>query len=441
MNETVLFVDDEEDLRMAAAQTLELADLPVTPLAEADLALSHVARDFPGVLVTDIRMPGMDGMELMRRALEIDPALPVIIVTGNGDVELAVQAMRDGAYDFLEKPYNPAELVAVIRRALDKRRLTLENRALRNQVGGRDAIEARLIGRSEVMVHLREQVRAVAATEADALITGETGTGKEVIARAIHRASALRERPFVHINCAALPTDLVESELFGHAPGAFAGAMKMRYGKFEHARGGTVFLDEIDSLTTAVQAKFLHAIQNRQITPLGSNDTVDLDVRFLAACKEPLEKAVDEGRFRGDLLYRLNVVTLQAPPLSARREDIPRLFMHLVGEAATRYKMPMVEVDADTLADIATRDWPGNVRELRNAADRFVLGLSAGTDTDSTVPGSLADQMAAHEKALISATLAANAGSLKQTYEGLGVSRKELYEKMQKHGLDREDFA
>jgi len=383
----------------------------------------------------------MDGMELMRRALEIDPALPVIIVTGNGDVELAVQAMRDGAYDFLEKPYNPAELVAVIRRALDKRRLTLENRALRNQVGGRDAIEARLIGRSEVMVHLREQVRAVAATEADALITGETGTGKEVIARAIHRASARRERPFVHINCAALPTDLVESELFGHAPGAFAGAMKMRYGKFEHARGGTVFLDEIDSLTTAVQAKFLHAIQNRQITPLGSNDTVDLDVRFLAACKEPLEKAVDEGRFRGDLLYRLNVVTLQAPPLSARREDIPRLFMHLVGEAATRYKMPMVEVDADTLADIATRDWPGNVRELRNAADRFVLGLSAGTDTDSTVPGSLADQMAAHEKALISATLAANAGSLKQTYEGLGVSRKALYEKMQKHGLDREDFA
>jgi len=441
MNETVLFVDDEEDLRMAAAQTLELADLPVTPLAEADLALSHVARDFPGVLVTDIRMPGMDGMELMRRALEIDPALPVIIVTGNGDVELAVQAMRDGAYDFLEKPYNPAELVAVIRRALDKRRLTLENRALRNQVGGRDAIEARLIGRSEVMVHLREQVRAVAATEADALITGETGTGKEVIARAIHRASARRERPFVHINCAALPTDLVESELFGHAPGAFAGAMKMRYGKFEHARGGTVFLDEIDSLTTAVQAKFLHAIQNRQITPLGSNDTVDLDVRFLAACKEPLEKAVDEGRFRGDLLYRLNVVTLQAPPLSASREDIPRLFMHLVGEAATRYKMPMVEVDADTLADIATRDWPGNVRELRNAADRFVLGLSAGTDTDSTVPGSLADQMAAHEKALISATLAANAGSLKQTYEGLGVSRKALYEKMQKHGLDREDFA
>ncbi len=441
MNETVLFVDDEEDLRMAAAQTLELADLPVTPLAEADLALSHVARDFPGILVTDIRMPGMDGMALMRRALEIDPALPVIIVTGNGDVELAVQAMRDGAYDFLEKPYNPAELVAVIRRAFDKRRLTLENRALRNQVGGRDAIEARLIGRSEVMVHLREQVRAVAATEADALIIGETGTGKEVIARAIHRASARHERPFVHINCAALPTDLVESELFGHAPGAFAGAMKMRYGKFEHARGGTVFLDEIDSLTTAVQAKFLHAIQNRQITPLGSNDPVDLDVRFLAASKELLEKAVDEGRFRGDLLYRLNVVTLQAPPLSARREDIPRLFMHLVGEAATRYKMPMVEVDADTLADVATRDWPGNVRELRNAADRFVLGLTAGTGTESTAPGSLADQMAAHEKALISATLAANAGSLKPTYEALGISRKALYEKMQKHGLDREDFA
>ncbi|MFX0542023.1 sigma-54-dependent transcriptional regulator [Roseovarius sp. S4756] len=443
MTDEVLFVDDEEELRFSAAQTLKLAGLSASAVGEAELALARLARDFPGVLITDIRMPGMDGMTLMRRALEIDPALPVIIVTGNGDVELAVQAMRDGAYDFLEKPYDPAHLVQVVRRALDKRRLTLENRALRNQVGGRDVIEARLIGRSDVMVRLREQVRAVAATEADVLITGETGTGKEVIARALHRASARQGKPFVHINCAALPRDLVEIELFGHVAGAFAGAHRTRYGKLEHGRGGTVFLDEIDSLDTGVQAKFLQAIQSRQITPLGSNDPIDLDVRFVAASKDRLEDAVEEGRFRSDLFYRLNVVTLRAPPLRERRPDIPLLFVHLVGEAAARYKRPAPEVEPATLAEASARDWSGNVRELRNAADRFVLGLPAEElpAAESNVSGSLPAQVAAHERALIAAALGANGGALKPTYEALGISRKALYEKMQKHGLDRGEFT
>ncbi len=443
MSGEVLFVDDEEELRFSAAQTLKLAGLSAAALPEAEMALARLARDFPGVLITDIRMPGMDGMTLMRRALEIDPALPVIIVTGNGDVELAVQAMRDGAYDFLEKPYDPAHLVQVVRRALDKRRLTLENRALRNQVGGRDVIEARLIGRSDVMVRLREQLRAVAATEADVLINGETGTGKEVIARALHRASPRQGKPFVHINCAALPRDLVEIELFGHVAGAFSGAHRTRYGKLEHGRGGTVFLDEIDSLDTAVQAKFLHAIQSRQITPLGSNDPVDLDVRFIAASKDQLDDAVAEGRFRSDLYYRLNVVTLRAPTLSERRADIPLLFVHLVEEAAARYKRPAPDVDPGTLAEAAARDWSGNVRELRNAADRFVLGLPAETaPVESTAPaGPLPAQVAAHERALIAAALAAHSGALRPTYEALGISRKALYEKMQKHGLDRGSFV
>ncbi|MCB1397004.1 MAG: sigma-54-dependent Fis family transcriptional regulator, partial [Rhodobacteraceae bacterium] len=214
--ETVLFVDDEEHLRHAAAQSLQLADLDVACFADGPSALAHVAREFPGVLVTDIRMPGMDGLQLMARVLEIDPSFPVILVTGHGDVDLAVQSMRAGAYDFLEKPYAPARLVASIQRALEKRRLTLENRALRRQVGGRDVIEARLIGRSDAMVRLRQQVRAIAATEADTLIQGATGTGKEVAARALHRASPRSDKPFVHINCAALPADLIESELFGH---------------------------------------------------------------------------------------------------------------------------------------------------------------------------------------------------------------------------------
>lgn len=439
----VLFVDDEEHLRLAAQQSLELADLPATMLSDGEAALPQISRNFPGILVTDIRMPGIDGLTLMRRALEIDPEFPVILVTGHGDVEMAVQSMRDGAYDFLEKPYDPGRMVETVRRALDKRRLTIENRALRRQVGGRDAIESRLTGRSPMMVAIREQIRAVAVTDADVLITGATGTGKEVAARALHRASARADKPFVHINCAALPPDLVESELFGHEAGAFPGAARSRYGRFEHARGGTIFLDEIDSLDLKLQAKLLIAVQDRVVTRLGSNDPVNLDVRFIAASKSDLEAAAAAGAFRGDLLYRLNVVTIRMPDLASRREDIPKLFLHLVDEAAARYKRAAPNVPGAILTSLTARDWPGNVRELRNAAERFALGLDpelAIESTDEMEGNSLAAQMARHEKSLLAAAIAANKGSLKATYEALGLSRKSLYEKMQKYGLSRADF-
>ncbi|MBT8458043.1 MAG: sigma-54 dependent transcriptional regulator [Boseongicola sp.] len=441
-DELILYVDDEEDLRLAACQTLDLADLQVKPFAEAEAALGNISRNFPGVLITDIRMAGMDGLMLMQRALEIDSEFPVILVTGHGDVELAVKSMRDGAYDFLEKPYDPARLVETARRALDKRRLTLENRALRSQIGGRDAIEARLAGRNSEMVSIRQQIRAVADTNADVLVVGATGTGKEVAARALHRASARNEKPFVAINCAALPADLLESELFGHEAGAFPGAARARYGKFEHARGGTIFLDEIDSLSQPMQAKLLHAVQNREITRLGSNDSVALDVRFIAASKHDLEHAAAKGEFRSDLLYRLNVVTIRLPTLSERREDIPRLFVQLVEEAATRYKRPAPSVPGAVLSTISARDWPGNVRELRNAAERFALGLDLDIGTVVAATGkTLAEQVANHEKSLIAAAITSHGGSLKETYSALGLSRRALYEKMQKHGLSRRDFA
>ena len=337
MKQTVLFVDDEEELRHATAQTLMLADIPATVLDKPELALAQISRGFPGVLVTDIRMPGNDGLWLMRKALEVDPEFPVILVTGHGDVNLAVQSMREGAYDFIEKPFAPSRLVTTIQRALEKRRLTIENRALKREVGGRDKLEARLIGRSDAMVDLRKQVRTIAATDADVLITGATGVGKDVTAHALHDLSVRGPHPFVHINCAALPVDLVESELFGHEIGAFPGAMRARFGKFEFARQGTVFLDEIDSLPVAVQAKLLHAIQERQITRLGANDPVTLDIRIIAAAKTDLAAAVEAGSFRADLLYRLNVVTLHVPPLSARRDDIPSLFLNLAAQAAARY--------------------------------------------------------------------------------------------------------
>lgn len=440
MKQTVLFVDDEEELRHATAQTLMLADIPATILDKPELALAQISRGFPGVLVTDIRMPGNDGLWLMRNALEVDPEFPVILITGHGDVNLAVQSMREGAYDFIEKPFAPSRLVTTIQRALEKRRLTIENRALKREVGGRDKLEARLIGRSDAMVGLRKQVRTIAATDADVLITGATGVGKDVTAHALHDLSARGPHPFVHINCAALPVDLVESELFGHEAGAFPGAMRARFGKFEFARQGTVFLDEIDSLPVAVQAKLLHAIQERQITRLGANDPVSLDIRIIAAAKTDLAAAVEAGSFRADLLYRLNVVTLHVPPLSARRDDIPSLFLNLAAQAAARYSKQLDDIPAAVLSQMATQDWPGNVRELRNAADRFVLGLDPmSTPTQQDAPQTLAEKVAEHEKSLILAALTAQDGSLKQTYETLGLSRKALYEKMQKYGISKAD--
>ncbi|MEO1316573.1 MAG: sigma-54 dependent transcriptional regulator [Pseudomonadota bacterium] len=442
MPHDVLFIDDEEDLRLSAAQSFELAELEAACFADAPSALDCVGRNFEGVIVTDIRMEGMDGVALMRRVLEIDPELPVILISGHADVDLAVSCMKEGAYDFLEKPFEPARLIASTRRALEKRRLTLENRALRRQIGSSDVIEARLIGRSASMVALRQTVRAVAATDADVLITGATGTGKEVTARAIHRASERAKGPFVHINCAALPAALVESELFGHEAGAFPGATRARYGKLEHARGGILCLDEVDSLDSSMQAKLLDALHNRRITRLGSNEPVDLDMRVLALSKSNLEDEVAAGRFRADLLYRLNVVTLHLPALSERRDDIPRLFSVLLSQAAARYQRPMPEVTADVLSEIAARDWQGNVRELRNAAERSVLGLDLRHAAGDAAPDmSLSALMASHEKALIAASIAAHGGRLKETYTALGLSRKTLYEKMQKHGLARQDFA
>lgn len=438
---TVLFVDDEEHLRIAAAQTFDLADIDCLTFSRAEAALDHVARSAPGVLVTDVRMPQMDGVTLLHKALAIDPEFPVILITGHGDVDLAVRCLKDGAYDFLEKPTEPARLVDSVRRALDKRLLTLENRDLRRQVGATDVVEARITGRSDMVNALRDQVRSIAQTDADVLITGDTGTGKEVVARTIHRASERSEGPFVHVNCAALPEGLIESELFGHEVGAFAGAMRARFGKFEHARRGVLCLDEIDSLPMSLQAKLLHSIQSRTITRLGSNEPVDLDIRIVAIAKSGLERAVAERRFRDDLMYRLNVVTLHLPPLSDRREDIPRLFTTLLNEAAVRYKKPAPDVTGAYLSQLAEREWPGNVRELRNAADRFLLGFEGKVPQAETPVRSLPEQMAAHEKALIAAAISAHRGSLKETYQALGLSRKTLYEKMQKHGLSRSDFS
>ncbi|WP_421927474.1 sigma-54-dependent transcriptional regulator [Neoaquamicrobium sediminum] len=437
---TVLLVDDEEEIRHSTAQSLELAGIAVQEFAGAESALNYVTPGLNGVLVTDIRMPGMDGMSLLARVREIDSDLPVILVTGHGDVQLAVRAMREGAYDFIEKPFAAQHLADVAKRALDRRMLVLENRLLRAAAGHPDDIESRLPGRSAVMIDLRYRLRAVGGTDADLLIVGDTGVGKEVVARAVHDISSRANRPFVAINCAALPGNLIESELFGHEIGAFPGALRARYGKFEHARGGTVLLDEIGSMPAELQARLLRVIQDRVIVRLGSNEQIPLDVRFIATSKVKLEDEVTQGRFRADLLYRLNVVTLNVPPLSSRREDVPILFLQLLREAAGRHRRDMGEVSPRLLAEIARREWPGNVRELRNAADRYVLGLDIEGVNDSAddITAKLSDRVARFERSVIASALQAHGGSLKPVYEELGISRKTLYEKMQRYALGRD---
>lgn len=440
MNEQkILLVDDEEELRRSTAQALELAGFSVDTFSNADHVLELIGYSFPGVVVTDIRMPGMDGMTLMQKIRELDTEVPVILVTGHGDVQLAVKAMREGAYDFIEKPFTPQMLAGVIRRAMERRSLVLENRLLKAVAGKSDDIEARLPGRTQIMVDLRYRIRAIGTSDADTLVVGDTGAGKEVVARALHDISTRANRPFIAINCAALPANLIESELFGHEAGAFPGAVRPRYGKFEHGRGGTILLDEIGSMPVDLQAKFLRVLQERMISRLGSNEIVALDVRFIATSKVDLEAEVAAGRFRADLFYRLNVATIHVPSLSQRRADIPLLFLQLVREATARYGKDDMLVPPDVISDIAQREWPGNVRELRNAADRFVLGLDSDRRQAELV--GLAERVAEFERGVIASALVAHGGSLKPVYESLGISRKTLYEKMQKYGLDKKLLA
>lgn len=438
----VLLVDDDADLRASTQQALELADLSVQGLANAESALERITAGFAGVVITDIRMPDMDGLTLMTRIHEIDGDIPVILITGHGDVPLAVRAMREGAHDFIEKPFSGAQLATIAARAQSYRGLVLDNRRLRAVAGQADDLEARLVGRSNAMIALRRQVRTVGPSDADVLIIGDTGTGKEVVARALHDLSARASRPFVAITCSALPDTLIESELFGHEAGAFPGAIRARMGKFDHARGGTILLDDIGAMPLALQGKLLRVLQDRVITPLGSNVQHELDLRFIATSRVPLEPEVEEGRFRADLLYRLNAVSLRLPPLAERVEDIPALFSRLLSEACARHRLPARPVRPEFLAELSRAEWPGNVRELRNMAERHALGLERDQHSDDTgsEARSLAEQIAMHERKLLVDALIRHRGALKPVYETLGLSRKALYDKLMKYGIDKSHF-
>ena len=440
----VILIDDDPHLRQALYQTLDLAGLKVLPLAEANGLAERIGRDWPGVVVSDIRMPGMDGLELLAQLHGQDPELPVLLITGHGDVPLAVQAMRAGAYDFLEKPFASDALLDSVRRALALRALVMDNRSLRLALSDRQLLSSRLVGVSPAMLRLREQIGALAATKADVLILGETGSGKEVVARALHDLSARRNGPFVAINAGALAESVVESELFGHEPGAFTGAQKRRIGKFEFANGGTLFLDEIESMSLDVQVKLLRLLQERVVERLGGNQLIPLDIRVIAATKEDLRQAADQGRFRADLYYRLNVAPLRIAPLRERGEDVLMLFDYFAGEASVRHDLTPNVLQPAQRALLLRHTWPGNVRELQNVAERFALGLELALDNSAEgqpaagneVAGGLSEQVEHFEKSLIAAELERTHSSMRSLAEALGVPRKTLHDKLRKHGLN-----
>ena len=443
----VLVVDDDPVNLDLIAQQLAGLGAAIQTAPDGKAALERLRSDFPGIVVTDLKMPRMDGLALLRHSREADPDLPLIIVTGHGDIAIAVQAIRDGAYDFIERPYDADRLREMVTRALNARALVLENRALRAELKAKAGLEARLLGSSPAMEDLRRAIARVADTDANVLIIGETGTGKELVARSLHDLGNRGRQRFVPVNCGALPESLFESELFGHEAGAFTGAAKRRIGRFEYAHQGTLFLDEIDSLPLTMQAKLLRVLQERQIERLGSNEPIRADFRTIAAAQTDLKKAIESGAFRSDLFYRLDVAEIRLPPLRERREDIPLLFQAFTDELAVHHKRESPKLGREDLQALMAYPWPGNVRELRNVAERYVLGLHhmagalarAMPALDGEVPG-LHEQLDAFERCVLDQELSKRGGNIQAAADALGLPVRTLNDRMRRHGLARKDY-
>ena len=436
----VALIEDDADFREALVERLTLEGLDVRAFASAEAGLKGVEPDFPGVVVTDLRMPHMDGRQLLDRLQADDPALPVILITGHGDVGDAVAAMRAGAYDFVAKPFPFERLMDSLRRALEKRALVLDNRRLA-VLAADGAVETPLMGDSAVIRQLRATLAQIADARMDVLIEGETGVGKESVARSLHNAGRRRPHPFVAVNCGALPEGLIESEMFGHELGAFAGALRRRIGHVERAHNGSLFLDQIESMPLDVQVKMLRVVEEREIQPIGAGEPRVLDLRILASARGDLGQAVQDGAFREDLYYRLNVVRLRVPPLRERREDIPLLFARLLERAGAEAEQRPVLTDR-ARRHLIEHDWPGNIRELAHYAQRVTLGLE-DEPAASVAPDDglgLSDRVARFEAEVLRETLQACGGDIPAVLDRLRLPRKTLYDKLARHGLRPGDY-
>jgi DNA-binding NtrC family response regulator len=447
----ILIVDDQEMMRDSLAATMAREGHEVVACTDGPLAVTRLGGGKFDLMITDLKMPKMTGIELLQEAKRLRPEMPVVLMTAFATVSTAVDAMKLGAYDYIQKPFDGDEIKLLVERTLEHNRLRLENQALRSMT--EFAAPRPLIGTSGVMTEVRQRVELVAKSNATVLVCGESGTGKEVVARLVHTSSERRERPMLAVNCAALSENLLESELFGHEKGAFTGADRMRRGRFELADGGTLLLDEISEIAPSLQAKLLRVLQENEFERVGSSLTQQVDVRVVATTNRNLAKAVEEGKFRQDLYYRLNVVPIELPPLRNRAEDVPELCRHFLHQIAKRDKSVFRHIEAEAVRLLQRYDWPGNVRELQNIIERAcVLEREPGVIRAATIepwlrgaksPGALAGDLAgqplaAIEKQVILSTLEKFKGHRIKTAGALGIGVRTLGMKLKKWREDGE---
>ncbi len=452
MSHRVLIVDDEAGIRQALKQVLEYEDLEVRVAASGGEAISLYPEFKPNLVFLDVKMAGLDGLETLSRLRDLDPRAQIVMISGHGTIATAVEATQRGAFDFLEKPLDTDRLLLTIRNALAHGELVGENARLREaaQTG------YQMVGESRALQAVRELITKVGPTAARVLITGENGTGKELVARALHEASPRRDQALVEVNCAAIPSELIESELFGHMKGSFTGAFADRAGKFEQADGGTLFLDEVGDMSLSAQAKLLRVLQEGVVTRIGGSKSIQVDVRVLAATNKDLESEIGEGRFREDLLYRLNVVPIEVPPLRERLEDVPALVAHFGEQLAASAGVPGKKFADEAIGRLQARSWPGNIRELRNAVERALIlapgKLVAAADVDRLLPP--ADGGAGPfepgrphtfetfkqeaEKNFLAQQLREHDWNVSETARALKMPRSNLYKKIERYGLTRE---
>tara|TARA_Y100001956_G_scaffold79903_2_gene94114 strand:+ start:5502 stop:6854 length:1353 start_codon:yes stop_codon:yes gene_type:complete len=438
----VLVVEDDKELRESLTEILELNGFTVSAFSLADKALPCITYGCSLAVVSDIRMPSMDGLAFMEHIQQVDPQIPVILISGHADIETALLCIKNGAFDFVEKPLRPEHLVGLVTKAIQHRQLILENRRLKQDNQRQISLDEVLLGRSEAMIKLKQRLMTLANADVNIVINGETGSGKEMIARMLHTQSERKNAPFVAINCGAMPENLIESELFGHEQGSFTGASKKRVGKIEFASGGTLFLDEIESMPLSAQIRLLRVVQEGELERVGSNVPVKVDLKILSASKEDLLQLSQVGEFRQDLYYRLNVAALDIPPLRDRKDDIPLLLSHFIHQSEKRLKKKAQPLSPVHFQQLISHDWPGNVRELMNEADRIVLGISdLITQQHKAECTSLSHQLAQFELRTLHHALTQHNGHIGDTAEYLDIPRKNLYLRMKKYGLKREDYT
>ncbi|HEU4699525.1 MAG TPA: sigma-54 dependent transcriptional regulator [Gemmatimonadales bacterium] len=452
MSHRVLIIDDEAGIRQALKQVLEYEGMEVRTAASGGEGITVYGEYRPHLVFLDVKMAGLDGLETLSRLRDLDPRAQIVMISGHGTIATALEATKRGAYDFLEKPLDTDRTLVTVRNALRQAELRDENVRLKEAVDRRYA----MVGESPALAEVKELVAKVGPTGARVLILGENGTGKELVARGLHAASPRRERAFIEVNCAAIPSELIESELFGHMKGSFTGAMADRAGKFEQADGGTLFLDEIGDMSLSAQAKLLRVLQEGVVTRIGGSKAIQVDVRVLAATNKDLRAEIEEGRFREDLLYRINVVEIQVPPLRERLEDVPLLVRHFADQLAATGGVPAREFGPDALQRLQRRVWPGNVRELRNAVERILIlaseRLVTAADVDRIIPPTPADFAFGAEgevpslegfrqdteKLFLIQKLREHDWNVSVTARALRMPRSNLYKKIERYGISRE---